>query len=487
MNYYLQRHRLWLILVGAVAVIAALVTGLLRIREKAGQFETPVLALLLLFLIVSLGHRIYRSKLEYDRANKSPRPIDSAEFEQAMRSVAFPRSMLDSGYTIVEGGRARDLFNKRECAGFSATSPQLNRRLRERSAEDKPPFRIVVPPRARLFGSSRLGAALAGRIASVVGWRWPLARLWPLPSLAREVSLPVVRALRSTSGSRLANEDKIRLSEDLLLPLDQTKVLKAERTDYLSDLVTGHLTGVRIQDEWGHDFYNGYSSAFDLREGKLLLKTSDASGCSNQIGVSGMTLGISHRLKGDGSTELQGHLFFVGQAKTSVASPGLLAPSGSGSLDWSDFVDYGDSLIESGMQREMFEETWCGSWAALADRGHRSMVITGYGRMLHRGGKPEFYGLIVMPRDGEEGGGKIDPSETGYTSHYYALPVFPVTASRLVEVTEEYLVSNRASVSHPLYMCLQLMIEFLQQEPAHFQKMVSLAAEAKGHGRTSGG
>jgi hypothetical protein len=105
---------------------------------------------------------------------------------------------------------------------------------------------------------------------------------------------------------------------------------------------------------------------------------------SNQLGCS--TLAISD----------DGHLLIVLQSKFNFQSVGLLAPSGSGSMDWSDIKSSGCeddllSLVSFGAQRELREE--CALNSDIDDRRYipSAVLPIAFTRMLHRGGKPEFY------------------------------------------------------------------------------------------------
>lgn len=85
-----------------------------------------------------------------------------------------------------------------------------------------------------------------------------------------------------------------------------------------------------------------------------------------------------------------GHLWLVKQSHRNVASEGLLAPTGSGSLEVCDMVgqtSFQGSLINA-MERELREETGISV--------PTTTTITGFGRWLERGAKPEFYGVSLL-------------------------------------------------------------------------------------------
>jgi hypothetical protein len=271
----------------------------------------------------------------------------------------------------------------------------------------------------------------------------------------------------------LRNGEKIRLSEE---PAANGGVaLVIERTDYLADLTTGQTTGVRFNDTHGHSFYNGHDFAFDSQGGTPLLKRCADSDCSNQIGASCLVVAVS--VSGKGSEgRCHGHIFIVEQGEGNVQSSGLLAPSGSGSLDWSDFIEWGDCCIAEGMTRELMEETVKGDWRNLLDRGQRYVRFTGFGRMLHRGGKPEFYGLVIMPRSKGECG--VDPTEMDFVSGHHAIAVSPLTAPELRRTLHDYALANQKRLSHPLFLSIAFADVYLANRGTQFDTIVAQVAKS---------
>jgi hypothetical protein len=188
------------------------------------------------------------------------------------------------------------------------------------------------------------------------------------------------------------NGDKIRLCGDL--PVREGERIAIQETDYLSSLMTDQLTGYRVRSiktlpnaEPANVLWDGVS-AFVSGDPKNRhrLKSLQEAQISNQLG--GSTLAFSS----------DGHLMIVYQSKDNLQSINLLAPSGSGSLDWKadalavtskDLI----SLVEFGVRRELQEE--CALDAP--DRRRRlissSIKVIAFARMIHRGGKPEFFCL----------------------------------------------------------------------------------------------
>ncbi|GAA3987932.1 hypothetical protein GCM10022247_02830 [Allokutzneria multivorans] len=92
-----------------------------------------------------------------------------------------------------------------------------------------------------------------------------------------------------------------------------------------------------------------------------------------------------------------GFLLAVVQSERNSASPRLLAPSGSGTLEPRDAQD--DDLtvvIRTAMERELLEETGVRRAEVLDTR------VLGFGRWMERGAKPEFFGLTKLSASSDE-------------------------------------------------------------------------------------
>ena len=106
--------------------------------------------------------------------------------------------------------------------------------------------------------------------------------------------------------------------------------------------------------------------------------------CSNHIGASTIVVTKDSRIP-------------IGkQTKDSIGSPGRWAPTGSGSVDYDDLDKIGyfrpesrctaGELIVKAMEREVEEESNILS-------NMMNTFIIGYCNLLHRGAKPEFFGI----------------------------------------------------------------------------------------------
>jgi hypothetical protein len=86
-------------------------------------------------------------------------------------------------------------------------------------------------------------------------------------------------------------------------------------------------------------------------------------------------------------------LVLTTQTESNVASGGLLAPSGSGSLDLRDLgprEDILQDIVRRGMERELCEET------GLRRNEIAGTMVTGFARWMDRGAKPEFFGITEL-------------------------------------------------------------------------------------------
>ena len=131
----------------------------------------------------------------------------------------------------------------------------------------------------------------------------------------------------------------------------------------------------------------GTGEEFDLRQNLLTdghghLRTLADSVLADAVGVS--TLAVT----------ADGALVLVAQSRHNTASPRLLSPSGSGSLDPRD-LDRGTTgtlqdILRRGMHRELCEET------GIRPDEIRTTTVAGFARWLERGAKPEFFGLTEL-------------------------------------------------------------------------------------------
>lgn len=225
--------------------------------------------------------------------------------------------------------------------------------------------------------------------------------------------LSFVRHSKEAQGAKLFNSPKIRLCNNITIDYDRPIYLS--ETDYCSSLITDQLAFQMVyldgpEKTLIHDGYSGFLNSVD----DTLLPLESANRMSNQIGAS--TLAFSR----------DGTLLLVQQSRKNSQSVGLIAPSGSGSLDWEDIDKKNNffDIVETGASRELVEECGLDIIDGAGDYRIPSGVVAAhylrvyaFSRMLHRGGKPEFFCISVLPLDAfviEEA--KLSKDEKEYTS-----------------------------------------------------------------------
>jgi hypothetical protein len=225
---------------------------------------------------------------------------------------------------------------------------------------------------------------------------------------ARYVLNPKIRARHD--GAQIYNDPKIRLVSDPAV-LD-TKwaddTWYVERTFYFDSEVTNQCVGrrlrVRTADHVGDLLWDAREHM--TRDGRLVALQD--SSLSNHIGISTLALLPDGRVP------------YIRQSPKNNIDGGLIAPSGSGSTDaWRDVGGttalvheevFADQMIRRAMERELLEESFGIETGRVSEpnamtgaevdaereRFGLGTRILGYGRYLHRGGKPEFFGLTFV-------------------------------------------------------------------------------------------
>ena len=224
------------------------------------------------------------------------------------------------------------------------------------------------------------GAALRSPQLDVALWDGADQRIaldptpWAMPVLAGRLLHFVLRQ-RQRSTDVVYDSAKVGLRTDLSVTAlaPDAPPIRTQRTSYFASEVTNELTG-RVILERGTDavVYDGRSMAV----AGDVLRDLDEGALSNHIGVS--TLAVTS----------DGFLILTLQSPGSAQDPTGLVPSGSGSADLEDAdgVTTLAALVLAAMDRELAEE--CG-----LPREAITTRLCGYARLLHRGGKPDLFGL----------------------------------------------------------------------------------------------
>ena len=117
-----------------------------------------------------------------------------------------------------------------------------------------------------------------------------------------------------------------------------------------------------------------------------------------------------------------GALVLVAQSGRNTASPRLLAPSGSGSLDPRDLgsgrTGMLPDILRRGMHRELGEET------GIRPDEIRTTTVTGFARWLERGAKPEFFGWTKLSATADDLAGRRPAAsrERQYSGGTFTVP-----------------------------------------------------------------
>jgi hypothetical protein len=190
------------------------------------------------------------------------------------------------------------------------------------------------------------------------------------------------------------NERKIRLASDINIDtISVGRAAELQRTSYFLSVASNELAGYIIEQVDRTQRNIESLSLFDLyvANGRQLRPLSQSM-LSNHIGVTSLVV------TGDDCIVLQW------QGSTQVDSNKVNAGA-SGSADWDDIEALRrlsgtradpslQEIVRYAMEREVREEL-----GAATGSGHSRTTITGFARYVHRGGKPEFFGITWLAQD----------------------------------------------------------------------------------------
>lgn len=175
---------------------------------------------------------------------------------------------------------------------------------------------------------------------------------------------------------------KIRLNNDIkeLMNSKDNAIVQLSKTTYFNSICTNEISmqEMRYDDEVSYCF-DGFllvKSKGDKNKDSRIYPLSESQ-CSNHIGIS--TLVITS----------DDFIILTRQGKRNLISSDKYIVTASGSLDLHDRKKcnlFGE-LIKKGMNRELCEE------CNIKKDNIIDTNIIGYGRLLERGGKPEFFGI----------------------------------------------------------------------------------------------
>ncbi|WP_330234757.1 hypothetical protein [Streptomyces sp. NBC_00566] len=260
--------------------------------------------------------------------------------------------------------------------------------------------------------------------------------LWNVPAEYEEA--------RQLVRVRLDFDDaKIRLHDDLDAEAD---VVRVQRTRYSAHTVT-NLLGEKVLRERQRQREMVPGDAVLLRSG--LIPRLRHSRCSNHLGVDVVAVSSS------------GRVVLTLQGEKNTTNQGMLAPSGSGSMDWADLQASPDllGLVKYAMLREMSEEL--GLRRSEQVRSSDVRVLR-YTRVTHWGGKPQFCGVARLGDVREQ----VRGIEHRYHRDHFSIEFDPDGgAQHFVATVRSYVQDNAARVSFPLYETLDVLCAWLERDP----------------------
>jgi hypothetical protein len=192
---------------------------------------------------------------------------------------------------------------------------------------------------------------------------------------------------RRSSGQRFFNEQKVSLVSDLDAGME---ALRISQSTYFESFLTNELVTktVETRDQRPQVLYYG-SKCFPVVEikGVPIMKSVSDSCMNNHIGISTLVVTADNCL------------VLWRQSDSAQHSQLLLAPTGSGSCDWSDWIGLAagqrtlHGLLLRAMEREFKEES-------SLSKSLRTVALQtfplGFFRWVRRGGKPEFVGVSTV-------------------------------------------------------------------------------------------
>lgn len=257
--------------------------------------------------------------------------------------------------------------------------------------------------------------------------------------------------------------NKIREPDSNLKEDNKYKIVQLSKTNYFNSLCTNEIIDLEIRSANDTtDCFNGYSLiiADENKLNKEYIYTLSESHCSNHIGISTLV-----KTRDD-------YLIISKQNKRSLINPDLYSVTSSGSADYKDIrgCKYFSDILIKAMERELWEEcnfTEINKYINNVEfkkikesLGNKRKIekkdliaetkIIGYGRLLDRGGKPEFFGITKINLTAKEfelfASTLIEKSKsdkTDYPSIFTAIPVSD--SNRIKAVIDEKLNNGKGN------------------------------------------
>jgi hypothetical protein len=236
------------------------------------------------------------------------------------------------------------------------------------------PVYLYLPNRGTALVSSTIDQTVAEGelIAELAEERYRLPA--PLKASAPYV-LPVCN-----HGRLIFNGEVVGMRGDPLPPSPATPPIRLHIARFFDSQCSNEMCTLRVTHRDTGEEFDPRRSLLINADGRL--RTLGESSLADVIGVSTL------------ARTSDGAFVVIIQSSRNVASPLLLAPSGSGSLDSRDVVaGRAESLagiVRRGMERELCEE------AGIEPDEIKGTSVIGFARWLERGARPEFFGLTEL-------------------------------------------------------------------------------------------
>lgn len=214
--------------------------------------------------------------------------------------------------------------------------------------------------------------------------------------LADEIKTYVPSILkRSFMSNRLIFNGKlIRMANDIY---KNSSSVNIQSVRYFEGQCTNEIIYKKIKSN--HSLGPIFLGKCLLVDDKNILYDLEHSSCANYIGASTITITKDR------------YIIIGKQGDFSRANAGRYAPSGSGSVNYSDLRSNKDlnSLIISAMEREFCEE----NNYIIKEKNKIKTILIGYVRLLERGGKPDFFGISFIDDYSNSFNNNIKKTELG--------------------------------------------------------------------------
>lgn len=269
--------------------------------------------------------------------------------------------------------------------------------------------------------------------------------------LAKDVLRARYRA--SLNGTQVfRDEDNVCLIND---PNPDDPKLSIFRGSYFLSLISHEPTRFDVVEGGGVRPTNYKSTAMSHLEQRLmgedgvLASISERTGLAYHMGVN--TLAITR----------DGYLRLWRQGASAQHSEGLIAPSGSGSLDWADREGASGlrGMVCTGMERELLEESTKQGTPLDATKIAKTLIVS-YFRNIERGGLPGFTGITMLEARLNE----LTPNETETTdAGEWRLTWRAGTPEELGESLWA-LAKKEERMSVPMCACMNSVLELLNSD-----------------------